>query len=552
MKLTRILHHFLASIIFIGIFLLPGCAKQEEQEKTAGEKENVSTSTIQSGGVYRYPLMNNPSTLDPAYVQDQYGETLVHQIFDCLVRFDTFLTVLPALAETWQVEDKGKTYRFILRENARFHNGQPVRTEDVVFSISRLLRVDPPPAPMPHLLGIQGAKAYRDHRNDQVTGLEVIDDRVIRFRLEEPHVPFLTALGMYQASIVPKDEVTRAGDQFGQQPIGSGPFQFVSWETNKLIRLERFSDYHSGNSFLDGIDYIIYPGVTIESVLNDFRAGNLDEMPVYGRIRQELSTVSELQWFHRPSLSLLFYGIAGNHPLLKKPEVRKALSMAIDRESLVNDVYKGRFVPAKTILPPGMPGSRQQPLIMVDDIAKVHEFIKNAMGENAKSMPPLEIVSGSQSSFAKAELKVVRESWGRIGIPVKIKYIKDWQAFEGYLRSESVQIYRYAWFADMPDPDSFLYPLIASDSSVNYMRFQNHEVDRMLQTARGTINPVKRAELYQKIEGIILESSPLIPLFYLSVDRVYQPAVQGVHVSALGAHTIPLNHVWLKKSSARQ
>ena len=114
-----------------------------------------------------------------------------------------------------------------------------------------------------------------------------------------------------------------------------------------------------------------------------------------------------------------------------------------------------------------------------------------------------------------------------------------------------MQIYRAAWFADMPDPDSFLQPLFASDSPVNYMRFHDEAVDKQLDAARGSIDPVKRAEMYRQIEETILASTPIIPLFYLSVDRVYQPSVRGIQVSALGAHTMPLHRIWLADAQSQ-
>ncbi|MCP5047895.1 MAG: ABC transporter substrate-binding protein, partial [bacterium] len=181
---------FLIGVVFTGLLLIPGYAGQEEK------KESLSSAHIRHGGTYQVPLMNNPATLDPAYVQDRYGVTVVQQIFDGLVRFDPYLLILPAMAESWQMEEKGKVYRFVLRENVRFHNGRPVTVEDVIFSISRLLRVDPPSAILPHLLKIRGAKEYRNHKSDRIEGLEPINDRVFLVRLKEPHVTFLTALGM--------------------------------------------------------------------------------------------------------------------------------------------------------------------------------------------------------------------------------------------------------------------------------------------------------------------------------------------------------------------
>ena len=193
-----------------------------------------------------------------------------------------------------------------------------------------------------------------------------------------------------------------------------------------------------------------------------------------------------------------------------------------------------------------MPVYKQRDEIPVDDFKAAQDYLSRAIKEETGPIPVFEIVSGSRSAFAKAELNFIQKSWARLGVQVTIKFITNWEEFENYLRSDAVQIYRYAWFADIPDPDSFLYPLCASDSPVNFMHFKNSQVDKMLLDARGIVDPFKRAEMYRKIEAIVLESSPIIPLLYLSVDRVYQPGVQGIHISALGAHTMTLHRIWLK------
>ena len=537
-------------LMCVGIFLTMLISSCEQSNEKIGEnnKTNTDTDQITRGGVYHAPLLNNPATLDPAFVQDQYGTAVVQQLFDGLVRFDPYLMVLPALAKTWQVEENGKTYRFELHENARFHNGDPVTAEDVIFSLSRLLRIDPSPVTLPHLLKIKGANAYRDRQSDIIEGLQPVDERVVLVRLEEPHAPFLTALGMYQAKIVPKAEVIRLGDEFGRNPVGSGPFKFVSWEPDKQILLERFIDYFAETAYLEGVDYSIYPGVEIDQLLVDFRDGKLDEMLVLGNTRQELSTQEDLQWFHRPALSLMFYGIRADQPPLNNPELRKALSAAIDRKKLIAEVYKGQFEPAERVLPPGMPGISQATQDKVPDTAQQNN--KNNLEKKSGTPLSIEIVSGSKSAFAQAELGYVSDVWNRLGIELKIKYITDWSAFETYINSEAVQIYRYAWFADMPDPDNFLSPLFASDSSANFMRFHSNQVDSLLLSARGESNPLKRTEIYREIEALIMEMTPVIPLIYPSVDRVYQSHVKGAQPSALGADYMPLHRVWLKHNTS--
>ncbi|MCP3872569.1 MAG: ABC transporter substrate-binding protein [Desulfobacteraceae bacterium] len=537
--------------IFFTLYLvfLPGCTNQEEKEKVQSTPSN--TTPIQ-GGIYRAPLRNNPATLDPAYIQDNYGEAIVHQIFDGLVRFDPYLTILPALAETWQVKEKGKVYRFTLRKNARFHNLDPVTSDDVMFSIKRLLRADPAPAVLPHLLKIVGANEYRARASERVPGLEIINALIFQIRLQESHVPFLTALGMYQAAIVPKKEVVKLGNEFGKHPVGSGPFSFVGWDNKKIIRLKRFKDYFGNPALLEAIHYKIYPGGQDPMVLADFENGNLEEMAVYEDRRQKLANKKGLQWFHRPSLSLFFYGMNLNHPNLSNPDLRKALSIAIDRQTFVNTVYKGRFDIAKTILPPGMLG--YTPLNQIEnnnsDLARQH--LNQSFKKILVDHPELEIVSTIHTPRVEHEMAIIKDFWARIGIKARVKYITDWKKFEAYLRSDAVQIYRYAWFADMPDPDSFLYSLFASESPTNFMNFQDKTVDALLLTARKIIDPVNRAKMYQKIEAVIIESAPLIPLFYMSVDRVYQPYVKSVKVSALGAHTMPLNQIWLNLDSQNE
>ncbi len=541
-------YSFFACLFFFYLMIFSGCSNSDEDKI---KQEDVSGGPPVRGGIYRVPMPSSPATLDPAYVQDIYGIELVYQIFDRLVRFDAYLSLLPGLAETWQVKEEGKVYRFTLRKNARFHNLEPVTSGDVIFSIQRLLRAEPAPAVQPHLLKIAGAKEYKEKLREDIPGLQIEDDKVFEIRLDESYVPFLTALGMYQASIVPQKEVTRLGDEFGKQPVGSGPFAFMSWNAEEALHLKRFDGYYAGSAFLDEIHYKIYPSSQDLKELTDFQNGLIEEMAVYGDVKEKLSDVKGLQWVHRPALSLFFYGMNLNHPNLKNPDLRKALSIAIDRNTLISQVYKGRFETATTILPPGMPG--YTPLSRMEDNnpAMARKLLNASFGNAVNELPELEIVSAYKTPRVEQEMDLIKSFWEAIGIRLRVNYITDWKKFESYLDSEAVQIYRYSWAADMPDPDSFLYSLFASESPVNFMKFKDATVDRSLLTARGIADPVLRAKAYQNIEAAVMASTPLIPLFYLSVDRVYQSYVRSVNVSALGAETMPLNQVWLDKTTRK-
>ena len=480
-------------------------------------------------------------------MEDIYGINVVNQVFDGLVQFSEDLLIIPALAENWQIEDGGKAYRFLLRENARFHHGLPVTSRDVVFSLRRLIRTNPAPSILPHLLKIVGAIEYRNQQRDELPGVQIINDHEVMVRLEEAYAPFLTALGMYQAKVVPENEVLRDEAGFIRRPVGSGPFSFVSWDGN-VIRLQRFPDYYNGPAFLDELHYVIYPGGRIEEALADFQNYQLHDIPVQGKIRQALIGQANLQWFHRPSLSLLFYGMNCNHMLLRNTEIRRVLSLAIDRQKLVENAYEGQFEPATGILPPGMPGYDPEHRKVVSDPSTAQALLSRSLRESISMAPTLEIVSASQSPLAKAEIEFVRNSWAALGISVVPKFIPDWTKFQEYLKSDSVQIYRYAWFVDMPDPDNIFQALFASDSNVNYMHFHNGELDRLLQLARRIYLPTERAVMYQQIEDQVLAAQPLIPLVNLSIDHVYHAYVHGVQLSALGDHTVLFHKVWLDPS----
>ena len=531
-------------------FFLACNQSPENQEYTRlhGEKSSKRFENPLFGGIYRLPLMNNPSSLDPILVQDQYGVTVIRQLFEGLVQFDPQLMVLPALAQTWRLEKNGKAYHFELRQDAQFHNGAPVTAEDVIFSIRRLIRASTPPAILPQLLKIKGAQAYRDKLNNQLDGLQPTGSHGLIIHLIEPYVPFISALGMFQAAIVPKSEVLRMGQNFGRSPIGSGPFQFVSWRQNDVIQLKRFSGYHSGAAFMDEIHFRIYPGGQTNNILGDFLNGTLHEMAVFGDIRRKLDHDSSFKWQHRPSLSLFFYGFNCGHPKLADSDIRAALHAALNRQKIITEVYGDAYDIANSILPPGMPGYRPLHLGLGKKTQIVRLNGAAALKSKLSHISPLEIVSAIRTPRVEAEMAIVQKSWAQLGIQTQAKYLTDWTEYKNYLKTDRVQVYRYAWYADLPDPDSMVSPLFESGSAFNFSRFYDPEVDAMLAEARRMIDSVKRMNIYQIIQQRIAEASPIIPLFYLSIDRVYQAEVNGVQLNPVAAEIMPYHQVWLAET----
>lgn len=535
-------------VIFIVLAFL-GCSPESDDQKKTTSHEAVTGGEVQHGGVYRIPLDWEPVSLDPPYIEDDYGASVAYQLYDGLVQFGPYLNVLPAIAKDWQIEEQGRVLRFHLREDATFHDGKPVTARDVVFSLQRLLRIDPAPQILSHLLYIVGSEEYREKKTDTITGLREVSEHKLEIELLEPYAPFLGALAMYQAGIVPEHAVSELGETFKKSPVGSGPFKLGAWEQDKLIRLKRYPSYYAGPSYLDAIEYHIYPGAQRNKVLDDFENGLLEEMPVFGQARVSLSGKENLHWVHRPSLSLLFYGVNTEHPLLQDSRLRRALSLAIDRNELLTEVYDNQFEAAYSVLPPGMPAHNRGVQLVEENVTKARELVSQVAESNPSTPITVEIVSASQSAFAQAEFKLIQERWAAIGVETSIRYITDWEEFERYLQSDSLQIFRYSWTADMPDPDNFLRPLFGSSSSVNFAGYSNPMVDTLLKDAAATVDEVKRAGLYQSIERKVMEEYPIIPLFYLSIDRIYQSQVKGIHSSPLGWQAVRLHRTWIDSAA---
>ncbi len=347
---------------FIGLSLLvavtlaiSACSEQNETERPR-EASSQGTPTPAIGGTYRRPLGNDPSSLDPAKIADQYGVAVANQIFDGLVAFDAHLNVVPALAQSWSASRDGLVWTFHLRKGVQFHNGREMSAEDVVYSLSRLLDPAVGSRSSPLLDKVKGAAEFRAGTTKVLEGIKAIDRYTVEVSLSEPFVPFISILGMAHTSIVPRDEVERLGPDFGTAPVGTGPFRFVRWVRGQEILLETNEHYFRGRPALDRVRFVIFPGDTQSVMLRAFEQGELEESPLTPDRRKEFLEAATYKVIRKPTLSLRLLGFNLERPPFQKREVRQAFNYAIDKIRLNQEVQGGRYVVARGILPPGMPG----------------------------------------------------------------------------------------------------------------------------------------------------------------------------------------------------
>jgi peptide/nickel transport system substrate-binding protein/oligopeptide transport system substrate-binding protein len=515
-------------------------------QQEPSEKPEVFQPQPRKGGIYRAALPWTPRTLDPAFSTDSYAAILIQQIFDGLVQFDKNLNVVPALAVSWKVSPDGLVYTFNLRQDAYFHNGRQVTATDFVYSFTRILNPKEESSALGFFARLKGASAYRKGESDEVAGLRALDPFTLEITIKKPFAPFLSVLAMINSKVVAREEVEKWGRDFGHHPVGTGPFRLASWEGDQIL-LSANSEYYEGGPYLDRVVYTIYAGAQRQKILQDFLEGRLEEAAVFGPDREEMAQTEVYQFVRKPSLSLQFYGMNCASPPLKDRRVRQALSWAVDKDEILREVFKDQFIPAETILPPGMTGYTPENASYGYDPERSRALLAEAGYGPSQEKLSLILLSASKSRVAQRELAMVAADLADVGVELQIQYETDWPTFEAALSDDNLQIYRYSWIADIPDPDNFLNILLGSGSVYNFMRYSNPRVDSLLSQALVETDIIKRVRLYRQAESMILKDAPMIPFMYWVFEAVFQPYVKGLEISALGQPYIPLKKVWLDK-----
>jgi oligopeptide transport system substrate-binding protein len=521
-------------LLFVGVLcaLAVGCLPASAQDRS-------------DSGVYRRPLGNDPESLDPARISDIYGRSVAQQIFDGLVQFDQTLAIAPALAQFWKASRDGLVWTFTLRKGVTFHHGREMTADDVVYSFTRILDPKVKSGAADLFLNVKGAREFRDGKAKVVAGLVALDRYTVQVTLTEALAPFVSVLAVGHAKVLPKDVVEQQGEAFGSHPVGTGPFRLSRWDRGRELVLTANPEYFDGSPRLSRVVYRVFPGEQQEAMYDDFRKGKLEDTPIPTHDYRRIVTGQQHVYVKRPMLNVRFYGFNTRVPPLTDRRVRAALTYAIDRETLNEELLLGRYTPAHGILPPGTLGFNPKLAASPYDPAKARELLKQAGYPNG--LGPIPIWSGSNADEAVRELGRIKRYLNAIGIDAHIHYQTDWPVFSRMLVEGQCPMFLYAWYADVPDPDNFLFKLFHSRSARNFFGYANPAVDDLLVQARAASDLHRRVDFYRKAEQMILGDAPLIPMWHKTYERLFQPYVRSVEVSGLGDPYIPLRKVWLER-----
>ena len=471
---------------------------------------------------------SDPVTLDPAIAGDALSAEYIVEIFGGLVTLDRELNIVPDIAESFEVSDDGTQYTFVLRDDVRFHNtGRQVTAEDFKWSMERALSQElSSPVALAYLGDIVGARDRFFGVAEDVPGIEVIDERTIRFTLDAPKPYFLAKLTYPTAFVLDREQVENNPRNWTRQPNGTGPYRLAEWRLGERIVLRANENYHLGAPAVREVLYELSGG----SALTRFENGELDVAPVsindVERARDPNSPLNpRYQVF--PQFTISYIAFNTNVPPFDDPNVRRALALSIDRARIAEVTFNSMLTPATGILMPQLPGYSEGDKTYPFDPEAAREALAASSYGGPENLPPIVMTEVGGGAEARIDTQAFVEQWRtELGVEVQIQQT-DFATFLADQDQGRLQMFNAGWIMDYPDPEDILDLKFHSESSLNDVNYSNPEVDSILEEARVEQNPEARMQLYQQSEEIIVEEAAWLPLYFSQAHVVVNEAVQN-------------------------
>lgn len=505
----------------IAVVFVAGCVPQEGQSVPS---RSDSVLHLWDAG---------PITLDPAISGDAGSHQYVKHIYSGLVRLSSDLVAEPDIAKEWTISDDGTVYTFYLRDDVRFHSGDPVTAADFKYSWERVCSPTTGSTTASTYLGdIVGAREMLAGNATSLDGVTVVDDYTLRVEIDLPRSYFLDKL-TYPTTFVVDEVSVSAGPDWWRRPNGTGPFELEQWEAGNLIVLGRFEDYYGTAPLLDAVYFHLLAGVPMTL----YEQGTIDVVGVSSSYMYQATDPANplsQQLVSTPELSLYYIGFNVNTPPFDDPLVRRAFCHAVDRERIVRVLFNDSVTVAGGILPMGLPGYDPtfDPYPFDPDLAR--ELLAESSYGSADALPPITLtVSGYANSVTDYIGAAILDWKENLGVEVSVRQLEpDIYVYE--LPTEKDEAFAMGWIADYPDPHNFLGTLFSTGEPINISDYSNPALGELLDRAAAELNEEERLTLYQEAERMVADDAPCLPLLYGANHVLVKPYVTGFDMGPLG------------------
>ena len=494
-----------------------------------------------------YCSEGSPEGFDPAlYTSGTTFDASSHPIYDHLTEFKVGTTeVLPGLAESWDVSEDGMTVTFNLRQGVKFHSNDqftPTRdfnADDVIFSFDRQGN---PENPYNSYSG--GTWEYYSSMSmpDLVGSIEKVDDYTVKFNLTRPEAPFIANMAMDFASIVSKeysDAMMEAGtpEMVNQAPIGTGPFTFQAYQKDAVIRYLRNDDYFGDKARVESLIFAITPDASVR--YQKVQAGECHVMAYPNPADvQSMKDADDVVVMEQEGLNVGYLAYNTNVAPFDNANVRKALNMAIDKQSIIDVVFQGSGEIAKNPIPPTMWSYNDA----IEDDQYDPEAAKAMLEAEGVSDLSMKIwampVQRPYNPNARRMAELMQDDMSKVGVNVEIVSYEWGEYLERSKAADRDGAVLLGWTGDNGDPDNFLAVLLGCDGVGNSNRANwcNEEFDALIQKAKVLPTQEERSALYEEAQAIFKDQAPWATIAHSVVYMTMRPEVDGYVVHPLGGH----------------
>jgi oligopeptide transport system substrate-binding protein len=475
----------------------------------------------------------DPYTLDPAVSGEMTSHVYLMQLFGGLVRPGDNLEPVPDIAERWEISNQGCTYTFYLRPEVKFHDGRPVTAADFKYSWERACAPQTGSATAAtYLNDIVGVGEVLAGQTAEISGVKVIDDHTLEVAIDAPKAYFLSKMTYPTAFVVDKDNVA-AGGGWWRSPNGTGPFKLRQWQQGELLVLERNELYYGEVAKVSQVVFKLWSGIP----MNMYETGEIDVAGVGSNYIEKVTDETGpfyLDLSIVPELSFYYIGFNTAEPPFDDVNIRRAFSMAIDKEKLISLVFKGTMQPAYGTLPPGMPGYNQDLVGLDYDVDEAKALIADSSYGDVSNLPPIAVTTLGWGGGISSELEAVVYQWRQnLGVEVTVRQLEP-ERFLYHLREETDQMFYTGWIADYPHPQNFLDILFHSGADNNYGQYRNAEFDALLEAAGIEPDRETSLELYRQAEQLMVDDAACIPLAFGRNYVLIKPYVKGYELNPMG------------------
>jgi peptide/nickel transport system substrate-binding protein len=513
-------------MLLTATLLLAGCGTSAGGSETTEKTEKNPTEETKNGGIFTIARSSDAEHIDPGYAWSEGDIDIVFHVYDGLVQFkNDKLEVEPALATEWNVSEDGKTWTFDLRKDVVFHDGTEFNANAVVQSFKRVTDEN-----NKYYGVVKGGYSYLNYlMGDVIKDVVAVDDYQVEITLNEKFAPFLTYMGYYSQFIVSPAALDAHGENFPQNPVGTGPFVFDKWKKGEYVQLKANENYWGEKPSIDTLIFKVVPESSTR--LMELQSGQVDVIKSIdpGQIAT-IQNNKDMELQSVPGANLFYVSINTTKAPFDNVKVRQALNHAVNKDQIVDAIYEGNGTKAINALPPT--------IFSFDDTAGPYEYNPEKAKELLAEAGYPDGIDLTLNTFQYARTyvskpvqvaEVLAADLRKVGINVQI-VTNEWAAHSDIMNSMTYDLGLSGWY-DVPYPSNFLKTMALEGGNTGYTP---QDLIDLAQAALATYDRAEQEALYKELQQKLHAGAPMIPIAHNNYTAAVRSNIKGFELDVIG------------------